>query len=178
MPSKTAAGAVTAFVLGLAVSLAGCGDKPTQPLRDEALGAKAAKEGETMATTLLICSHGQTLGGLDGQKIRLVGLYRKSLTATKMRGPREFRGKIHIELVGTAADAVPKGSSSLPSIVEIGLRPPEEVARLVDQRVRVDGVLILDPYQKVRESKPLYATVIHGPPQLREVETVERVDAD
>ena len=131
-----------------------------------------------MTTPLPICSDGRTLGTLDGRKIRLVGHYRKSLTARKMRGPKEFRGMIHIELKGRAADYDSKAAATLPAIVEIGKRPPEEVDKMVGKRVEVDGVLVLDPYRAVRESKPTYATVIFGPPELRKVENVRRVSAD
>lgn len=127
-----------------------------------------------MTSTPPICRDGRTLAGLDGRKVRLVGLYRKSLTARKMRGPKEFRGEVHIELEGTAADYDPKAAASLKAIVEIGVRPPEEVDRLVDQLVQVDGVLILDPYEAVRKKKVDYATVIFGPPRLRQVSDVRR----
>lgn len=125
-----------------------------------------------MTTSLPICRDGRTLAGLDGHKIRLVGLYRKSLTARKMRGPKTFRGEVHIELVGSAADHDARAAATSKAIVTIGVRPPEEVDRLVDQRVEVDGVLVLDPYKAVREGNVEHAAVIFGPPELREVQAV------
>ena len=90
-----------------------------------------------------------------------------------MGGPKEFRNEIHIELEGSPADYDPKGSNEGPAIVELGERPPEEFARLVDKRVRVDGVLELDPYRQVREAKVDYATVIFGPPRLTQIGNIE-----
>jgi hypothetical protein len=155
----------------MAVNCLSCGKTPAPQPSGRAATAKTQKT-DSMTTQLPLCPDGRTLGGLDGQKIRLVGLYRKSLTALKMRGPKKFRGEIHIELRGAAADYDPKAAASLKAIVEIGVRPPEEVERLVDKRVQVDGFLVLDPYEDVRKKKVDYATVIFGPPRLRQVQNV------
>ncbi len=90
-----------------------------------------------------------------------------------MRGPKTFGATIHIELEGSAADYDSKAASSLPAIVDLGRRAPEEIAELVDRRVRVDGLLVLDPYKAVRESGPTYATVIFGPPRLEEIGEIQ-----
>lgn len=81
--------------------------------------AKPVGEDDAAKTELPICTDATTLGELDGKKIRLVGHYRKSLTARKMRGPKAFHGEIHIEIEGRPADYDPKGSDERPAIVEI-----------------------------------------------------------
>ncbi len=154
---------------------------PVEPAMKDGEAVPSAtppSEAETVKPELPICTDATALGTLDGERIRLVGHYRKSLTARKMGGPKASRGEIHIELEGTAADYDPRGSDKGPAIVEIGVRPSAEVEELVDQRVRVDGVLRLDPYEEIREAGVDYATVIYGPPQLDDVDDVQRADAD
>ena len=114
------------------------------------------------------CRSGKDLAGNDGKRVRLVGVYRKSLTARKMRGPRTFHGYVHIELQGLARDHDPRGPPGKPIVELVGKRDPSEVERFVDRRVRVDGVLDLDPYRKNREPGVDHAAVIFGPPQLRD----------
>ncbi len=122
-----------------------------------------------MNAGLPTCHDAKTLGGLDGRRIRLVGVYGRSLTQRKMRGPGTFEGEMHIRLSGAPADYDPKGSAEGQAIVKLGKRPADEIARLDGQRVSVEGVLVLDPYRAVREAEVNYAAVIYGPPRLREV---------
>jgi len=95
-----------------------------------------------------------------------------------MGGPKKFRGEIHIELRGSAADYDSKAAAHLKAIVELGIRPADEIAGLVDKRVQVDGLLVLDPYEATRKKKVDHAAVIFGPPRLRQVENVRLRPAD
>jgi len=147
--------------LGISAFLWACAGAPSN-------GPTEDQENPAMNTSLPICADAKTLGGLDGQRIRLVGIYGRSLTQRKMRGPGTFEGEMHIRLTGSPADYDPKGNAEAKAIVELGERPADEIARLDGQRVSVEGLLILDPYRAVREAEVNYATVIYGPPRLRE----------
>ena len=133
------------------------------PMENRSGGELTSTPGE-----FALCRQGSDLAHHDGQRVRLVGIYRKSLTAIKMRGERLFRGFVHIELEGRASDAVSTASGG-PAIVElVGPRSDEEVERFTGSRVRVDGRLVLDPYRKTREEGVDHAAVIFGPPRLEE----------
>lgn len=126
-----------------------------------------------MPTDLPSCTDARDLPEHDGQVVRLIGWYRKSLTARKKGGPRAFRGAAHIELSGDTADYDDTAAPGSAAIVELGVRPADEIERLIDRRVRAVGTLVLDPYKEVREGGVMHAAVIFGPPQLRDVSAVE-----
>ena len=122
------------------------------------------------------CRNGKDMAHSDGKKVRLIGVYRKSLTSRKMRGQKTFHGYVEIELEGQASDYSSTAGPGKPVVQLLGKRPTEEVDRFTDKRVRVDGVLDLDPYKKAREAKVNYATVIFGPPQLRDAHGLALVE--
>jgi hypothetical protein len=71
----------------------------------------------------------------DGQRVRLVGTYRRRLSQIKMNSPkRTFLGYVDIELADGAR-------------VRLGTerRPEDEVERLTDARVVAEGRLELEP---------------------------------
>lgn len=157
----------------LLAGLAGCPKKTAlkstpapAPAPAPALRASPDQGVKMSGSEIRKCRSGKDLASSDGKKVRLVGIYRKSLTAKKMRGPKTFLGFVEIELEGQASDYSSTAGPGKPIVQLVGKRPDEEVVRLVDKRVRVDGVLDLDPYRKVREAKVKHAAVIFGPPQL------------
>ncbi len=160
-------------VLGCSGS-AGCSKKPAAGKPPTPRGSAQMKAKTPAQSTE--CRTGKDLASVDGQKVRLIGVYRKSMTARKMRGPKKFRGYVEIELNGQASDYDSKAGPGKPVIELVGKRPDEEVQRLTDRRVRVDGVLRLDPYKEVREAKVSYATVIYGPPQLENAHDLALAD--
>lgn len=89
----------------------------------------------------------------DGQIVQLEGVYRRKMEQLSMPRPGRpapapvFRGFVVIELAG--------GDPDLPPEVQLGQseRPDDEVARLTDQRVRVQGRLLLDPDSLLSEEQ-------------------------
>jgi len=97
---------------------------------------------------LPICMSGTDLARLDGQRIVLVGTYRKRMVAKKKGQPAtQFYGHVQIELTGKATDYDPSAPDGALAIVRIGpdKRPEDEIAKLADQPVAVEGRLVLHP---------------------------------
>jgi hypothetical protein len=94
------------------------------------------------------CTSGADLARLDGQRVVLVGIYRKRMVAKKKgQSATEFYGHAQIELTGKATDYDRSAWDGALAIVRIGTdkRPDDEFARLADQPVAVEGRLVLHP---------------------------------
>lgn len=94
------------------------------------------------------CTSGADLARLDGQRVLLVGTYRKRMVSRKKGQPAtQFYGHAQIELTGKATDYDPSAWDGALAIVQIGTdkRPEDEIARLADQPVAVEGRLVLHP---------------------------------
>ena len=92
------------------------------------------------------CTSGADLARLDGQRVVLVGTYRKRIVSKKMGQPAtQFYGHAQIELTGKATDYDPSAWDGALAIVRIGTdkRPDDEIAKLADQPVTVEGRLVL-----------------------------------
>jgi len=103
------------------------------------------------------------MGRLDGQRVRLVGTYRKALTVTKMNRPPEQLGYAEIELQGKPSDFDPRAWDGQPPLVRLGVRtrPDDELQGLDGRQVSVVGTLILRP--KDSESEPDHARPLSEP---------------
>lgn len=96
---------------------------------------------------LPLCKSGADLARLDGQRVRVVGIYRRELIARKQGEPATlFLGHVAIELAGRTTDYDPQRWDE-PASVSLGTapRPSEEVQRFSDQQVAVEGRLVLNP---------------------------------
>lgn len=96
---------------------------------------------------LPLCKIGADLARLDGQRLRVVGTYRRELVARKQgEPPTLFLGQVMVELSGRTTDYDPSQWDA-PAAVSLGTapRPAEEVARLADQAVAIEGRLVLNP---------------------------------
>lgn len=85
--------------------------------------------------------------GVDGQRVRVIGIYRRELVERKQgEPPTLFLGRVVIELAGRTTDYDPRRWDA-PATVRLGTdpRPHDEVARFVDQPVTVEGRLVLNP---------------------------------
>lgn len=85
---------------------------------------------------------------LDGQRVRVTGVYRRALVARKQgEEPTQFLGQVDIELTGRATDYDPKQWDGAGALISLGIEPrsSDEVARFADQTVTVEGRLILHP---------------------------------
>jgi hypothetical protein len=96
------------------------------------------------------CERASELRALDGRRLRLVGIYRPVPTLKKMPrpgGPREEveLGEVVIELEGSASEFDRAMAEGEPARVALGteLRPTDEIARLRNRRVAVEGRLAL-----------------------------------
>lgn len=108
------------------------------------------------------CASGSDLARLDGQRVVLVGVYRKRMVAKKMGQPAtQFYGHVQIELTGNATDYDPSARDGAPALVRLGTdkRPEAEIAELSDQPVRVEGRVVLEP----PPADPNVATATPGP---------------
>lgn len=103
---------------------------------------------ETIAMPQLpLCKTGADLARLDGQRVRVVGTYRRELVARKQgEAPTLFLGHVTIELAGRTTDYDPARWDA-PAAVSLGTapRPTDEVAQFADQPVAVEGRLVLNP---------------------------------
>lgn len=96
---------------------------------------------------LPLCKTGADLARLDGQRVRVVGIYRRELIARKQgEPPTLFLGHVMIELSGRTTDYDPSRWDA-PAAVSLGTtpRPADEVAHFTDQAVAVEGRLVLNP---------------------------------
>lgn len=94
------------------------------------------------------CTSGSDLARFDGQRVTLVGVYRKRLVAKKQGQPAtQFYGYVQIELTGKATDYDPAAWDGARAMVRLGedKRPDDEIAQLADKPVRVEGRLVLHP---------------------------------
>ena len=153
--------------LGLCALLLGCG--PAPEARQES-GFTGAVQSEA---PLPICNHANCLQALDGRRVRLVGVFGRSLTHRKKRGPGTFEGAMHIRLTEVRGDTRPRDRRNA-IIVELGVRPAEERRRLEGQVISVEGILTLDPYARARGAGVEHAAIVQGPPVLRAVRDVRR----
>jgi hypothetical protein len=104
---------------------------------------------ETSAVSQLpICKSGADLARFDGQRVVLVGIYRKRMVAKKMGQPEtQFYGRVQIELTGKATDYDKSAWDRALAIVRVGTdrRPDDEIEKFVDKMVAVEGRLVLHP---------------------------------
>jgi hypothetical protein len=111
------------------------------------------------------CTSAAQLALLDGQRVVLVGIYRKRMVAKKKgQSATQFYGHAQIELTGKATDYDPSAWDGALAIVRIGTekRPEDELARLADQPVSVEGRLVLHP----PIAQPNVASATPGPTLL------------
>ena len=101
-----------------------------------------------------MCQHASQLEPLDGQRVRLVGVYTPVPTLKKMPRPGRPRedvdlGEVMIELEGSASDYDSSAAQGQPVRIALGtdLRAEEEIARLRGRRVSVEGELRLHGHQ-------------------------------
>jgi hypothetical protein len=123
----------------LAVAAAACAEPAVT-------GANRPEE-RTSMSQLPLCKTGADLARLDGQRVRVAGIYRRELVARKQGEPAtQFLGHAVIELSGRTTDYDPSRWDE-PASVSLGLaaRPADEVARFADQPVTIEGRLVLNP---------------------------------
>jgi hypothetical protein len=93
----------------------------------------------------------EQLRQFDGQRVRLVGTYLAVLSLKRM--PRPGRppeyvdlGEVVIEIDGRASDYDP-AAGDMPARIGLGMeaRSSEEIVRLNDRRVSVEGRIVLRP---------------------------------
>jgi len=135
----------TRCALALLVTAA-CGGSASAPA--PAPAPTAANKERPPVSQLPTCTSGADLARLDGQRVVLVGTYRKRMVSKKMGRPTtQFYGHAQIELTGKATDYDPSAWDGALAIVRIGTdkRPDDEIAKLADQPVTVEGRLVLHP---------------------------------
>lgn len=100
------------------------------------------------------CKHAIDLKRLEGQRVRLLGVYLPVPTLKKMPRPGQPReevylGEVVIQLEGQAIAYDPTAPESTPARINLGktFRSSEEIARFRGQRVVVEGQLVLDHAQ-------------------------------
>jgi hypothetical protein len=123
----------------IALAAAACG-------QTAGTGADRLEE-RTAMSQLPLCKTGADLVRLDGQRVRVVGTYRRDLVARKQgEPPTLFLGHVRIELSGRTTDYDPSRWDA-PAAVSLGTapRPADEADRFADQSVAVDGRLVLNP---------------------------------
>ena len=123
----------------IALTAAACG-------QTAGTGADRPEE-RTAMSQLPLCKTGADLARLDGQRVRVVGTYRRELVARKQgEPPALFLGHVMIELSGRTTDYDPSRWDA-PAAVSLGTapRPADEVDRFADQPVAVEGRLVLNP---------------------------------
>jgi len=94
------------------------------------------------------CTSGADMGRLDGQRVRLTGVYRRALVAHKQgEEPTHFLGHVDIELTGRATDYDSSKWDGAGAVVSLGAEPrnSDEVTRFVGKTVTVEGRLVLHP---------------------------------
>lgn len=93
----------------------------------------------------------EQLGQFDGQRVRLVGTYLSVPSLKRM--PRPGRppeyvdlGEVVIQIAGSASDYDP-AAGDMPARIGLGseARSSEEIVRLNDRRVAVEGRIVLCP---------------------------------
>jgi hypothetical protein len=103
---------------------------------------------QSAVSRLPICKSGADLARFDGQRVVLVGIYRKRMVAKKKGQPAtQFYGQVQIELSGKATDYDETAWDAALAVVQVGTdkRPEDEVEQLADKQVAVEGRLVLHP---------------------------------
>jgi hypothetical protein len=137
-----------ALALMIAAACGGRAPAPESAPAKTAKTAKTAKKEGPAVSQLPICTSGAELAGRDGQRVVLVGVYRKRMVSKKKgQAATQFYGHVQLELTGKATDYDPSAWDGALAIVRIGTdkRPDDEVAKLADQPVTVEGRLVLHP---------------------------------
>lgn len=93
-----------------------------------------------------VCKSGADLARLDGQRVRVEGVYRKEMSSAKKGGAESCHGQALIELTGRTTDYDLERFDA-PATVSLGVapRPDEEISKLEGQSVTVEGRLVLNP---------------------------------
>jgi hypothetical protein len=121
---------------GLFLAIAACSASAPEPKK------------EAPVSKLPICKSGADLAQFDGQRVVLVGIYRKRLVAKKMGQPAtQFYGRVQIDLTGKATDYDQAAPDRALATVRVGTdrRPDDEIEKFVDKMVAVEGRLVLHP---------------------------------
>ena len=127
------------------------------------------------AESLPLGEHAAELKPLDGKQVRLVGTYVPVPTLKKMPRPGKPRAEAHlgevvIELAGSAAAYDAAATAGTPARIALGdtVRPRDEIARLGNRRVSVEGRLALAPGgDDPQAAAPRPAPVLYNPTGLR-----------
>ena len=127
------------------------------------------------AESLPLGERAAELRTLDGKQVRLVGTYVPVPTLKKMPRPGRPRaeadlGEVVIELAGSAAAYDAAASEAMRARIALGdtVRPRDEIARLANRRVSVEGRLALAPDDGgAKGAAPRSAPVLYNPPGLR-----------
>jgi hypothetical protein len=126
-------------IISFLTALAACSGSASAP---------EPKKETSPVSQLPICKSGADLARFDGQRVVLVGIYRKRMVPKKMGRPAtQFYGQVQIELTGKATDYDETAWDRALAVVQIGTdkRPDDEIEKLADQRVAVEGRLVLHP---------------------------------
>ena len=120
--------------------------------------------------------HAAQLKPLDGQRVRLIGIYLPVPTLKKMPRPGKPReevdlGEVVIQLEGSASAYDPAAAENTPARIALGtaFRPSGEIHRYGNCRVSVEGRLVLtpdgNPASKGATTRP--TPVLYNPTDLR-----------
>jgi hypothetical protein len=127
------------FLIPFLAALAACSGSASVP---------ESKKEQSAVSQLPICKSGADLARFDGQRVVLVGIYRKRMVPKKKGQPAtQFYGQVQIELTGKATDYDETAWDAALAVVQVGtdMRPAEEVKQLADKQVAVEGRLVLQP---------------------------------
>jgi hypothetical protein len=124
---------------------------------------------------LPVCDHAAEVERLDGQRVRLLGVYRPVPTLKKMPRPGASReevelGEVVIVLEGSASQYDPTAADGEPAQIGLGtaVRATGEIAQFRDRRVTVDGRLtVKSSGSSARAASQKPAPVLHEPADLR-----------
>lgn len=125
--------------------VAACAGRTTTP---EPPAPTITKQAVSPVSQLPTCTSGADLARHDGQRVVLVGIYRKRVVPkNKGQPPSEFYGQVQLELTGKATNYDPTAWDAALAVVQLGTdkRPDDEVATLADRKVAVEGRIVLHP---------------------------------
>jgi hypothetical protein len=117
--------------LALLLLAAACGRGAPAPAPSSPPAPTGAKKEGPPVSKLPICTSGADLARLDGQRVVLVGTYRKRMVSKKMGRPAtQFYGHAQIELTGKAIDYDPSAWDGALAVVRLGTdkRSDDEIA--------------------------------------------------
>lgn len=128
-----------------------------------------------MSSAVPLCRSAADMARLDGQIVRLEGVYRRKMEVLSMPRPGKpppepvFQGYVVLELEGSAATYDASRPDDEVVLVQLGqeARPAAEVEQLADRRVVVQGRLVLDAASLLSEEE-LEMARPDGPPTLVE----------